>query len=222
MALAIFDMDDTLIDGDSSNLWLRFQVEHGLAPFDMLPHEAALLRDYHAGTLAMEDYMDYTLAPLQGIACDVVGAWIDRFIEAVIVPRVFPDAWRRLALHRERGDRLLVISASGEHLVGPIARRLGVADVIAIRLETTGDVYSGRTCGVLSYREGKVTRLREWLAQHGESLDGSHGYSDSLNDMPLLQSVRHAHVVNPNDALRNEAIRRQWVELNWRRVLADA
>ncbi|WP_321809443.1 MULTISPECIES: HAD family hydrolase [unclassified Burkholderia] len=222
MALAIFDMDDTLIDGDSSNLWLRFQVEHGLAPADMLPHEAALLRDYHAGTLAMEDYMDYTLAPLQGLARDEVGAWIDRFIEEVIVPRVFPEAWSRLALHRARGDRVLVISASGEHLVGPIARRLGVADVIAIQLEMTDGVYSGRTCGVLSYREGKVTRLREWLAQHGESLDGSYGYSDSLNDMPLLQSVRHPHVVNPGDMLHEEAARRQWMELNWRRVLAES
>ncbi|MBN3786280.1 HAD family hydrolase [Burkholderia sp. Ac-20353] len=222
MALAIFDMDDTLVDGDSSHLWLRFQVEHGLAPADMVPREAELLRAYYAGTLAMEDYMDYTLTPLRGLTRDDVEPWVDRFIEAVIVPRVFPLALRQLAHHRARGDRVLVISASGEHLVAPIARRLGVADTIGIELEVADGVYSGRTRGVLSYREGKVTRLRAWLERHGETLDGSYGYSDSLNDIPLLQAVHHPSVVNPDDTLRREAQRRQWTELAWRQVLTES
>jgi HAD superfamily hydrolase (TIGR01490 family) len=220
MALAIFDMDDTLVDGDSSHLWLRFQVEHGLAPADMLPREAELLRAYYAGTLAMEDYMDYTLTPLRGLTRAEVGQWVERFIEAVIVPRVFPDALRQLAHHRATGDRVLVISATGEHLVAPIARRLGVVDAIGIELEMADGVYSGRTRGVLSYREGKVRRLQAWLEQHGETLDGSYGYSDSLNDIALLQSVRYPSVVNPDDTLRREAKRRCWTELAWQRELA--
>jgi len=221
MALAIFDMDDTLVDGDSSNLWLRYQVAHGLAPADMLPYEAELLRAYYAGELAMEDYMDYTLTPLRGLTHAEVKHWVDRFIEAVIVPRIFPQAWRQLELHRQRGDRLLVISATGEHLVGPIAQRLGVEDAIGIQLEMEEGAYSGQTCSVLSYREGKVSRLHDWLELHGETLDGSYGYSDSLNDIPLLQAVEHPYVVNPDATLRKEAIRKQWVELTWQRELVE-
>ncbi|MDN0074322.1 HAD family hydrolase [Crenobacter sp. SG2303] len=221
MALAIFDMDDTLVDGDSSNLWLRYQVAHGLAPAEMLPYEAELLRAYYAGDLAMEDYMDYTLTPLCGMTHAEVKHWVDRFIEEEIVPRIFPQAWRQLERHRERGDRLLVISATGEHLVGPIAQRLGVADAIGIQLELEGGVYTGRTCGVLSYREGKVSRLHAWLEQHGETLAGSYGYSDSLNDIPLLRAVDKPHVVNPDNTLRQEATRRLWAELTWQHENAD-
>ncbi len=217
MAMAIFDMDDTLVDGDSSHLWLHYQVSHGLAPADMLPREAELLRAYYTGELAMEDYMDYTLTTLRGLTHAEVELWVSRFIEEVIVPRVFPQAWRRIALHRQIGDRVLVISASGEHLVAPIARRLGVADVIGIELDMADGLYSGRTRGVLSYREGKVSRLHAWLVQHGQTLEGSYGYSDSRNDLPLLRSVDHPHVVNPDDTLREEARRRRWAELRWRR-----
>lgn len=220
MALAIFDMDDTLVDGDSSNLWLRYQVANGLAPADMLPHEAMLLRAYYTGELAMEDYMDYTLAPLRGLAPAMVKHWVDRFIEEVIVPRIFPQAWFQLDLHRRRCDRLLVISATGEHLVRPIAQRLGVNDAIGIQLEQVDGAYTGCTHGVLSYREGKVSRLHAWLEQHGETLHGSYGYSDSLNDIPLLLTVENPHVVNPDHTLRQEAILRRWTELTWQRELA--
>ncbi|MDN0085609.1 HAD family hydrolase [Crenobacter sp. SG2305] len=215
MALAIFDMDDTLVDGDSSNLWLRYQVAHGLAPEEMLPHEAELLRAYYAGDLAMEDYMDYTLAPLRGLTQAEVKHWVDRFIEEEIVPRIFPQAWHQLERHRQRGDWLLVISATGEHLVRPIAQRLGVADAIGIQLELADGLYTGRTSGVLSYREGKVTRLNDWLVGHGETLADSYGYSDSLNDIPLLCAVDKPHVVNPDNTLRQEATRRRWTELTW-------
>ncbi|SMF38598.1 HAD family hydrolase [Pseudogulbenkiania subflava] len=217
MALAIFDLDDTLVDGDSSSLWLNYQVAHGLAPADMLPHETELLRAYYAGQLAMEEYMDYTLMPLRGLAHGEVKKWVDRFIEEVIMPRIFPQALHQIELHRRRGDRLLVISATGEHLVSPIAERLGVSDAIGILLEMKEGAYTGKTHGVLSYREGKITRLRAWLEQQGETLAGSHGYSDSLNDIPLLEAVQYPHAVNPDATLQAEAQRQGWTELAWRR-----
>lgn len=217
MALAIFDMDDTLVDGDSSSLWLNYQVAHGLAPAAMLPREAEMLRAYYAGVLAMEDYMAYTLTPLFGLTHTEVEHWVNQFIEEVILPRIFPQALRQIELHRQREDRLLIISATGEHLVRPIAQRLGVRDSIGILLEMEEGAYTGKTHGVLSYREGKITRLQAWLEQQGETLAGSHGYSDSLNDIPLLEAVEYPHAVNPDATLRAETHRRGWTELAWRR-----
>lgn len=217
MALAIFDLDDTLVDGDSSSLWLHFLVDEGLAPARMLPHEAELMKAYYAGELAMEDYMAYTLTPLRGVAPETVAQWVAQFIDRTILPRIFPQARQQLAWHHRRNDRLLVISATGEHLVRPIAQRLGVAESLGILLESEHGAYTGQTYGVLSYKAGKVTRLHAWLAEHRETLAGSYGYSDSLNDIPLLSAVSHAHAVNPDPILRQETQSRGWATLNWQR-----
>jgi hypothetical protein len=122
---------------------------------------------------------------------------IEPFIETVIEPLIHSDACICLAQHRTIGNRVLIISASGVHLVVPIAQRLGVEHVLAIELEQQHGGYSGRTLGVLTYREGKVSRLLEWLQQHNESLDGAYFYSDSRNDLPLLEKVSKPHAVNP-------------------------
>lgn len=112
---------------------------------------------------------------------------------------------------------MVVVSATGEHLVAPIARSLGVGDVLAISLEVKDDHYTGATTGVLTYQQGKVTRLHQWLEQTGENLAGSHGYSDSVNDIPLLQAVDTAFVVNPDDRLAAQAQTAQWQRLDWTR-----
>jgi HAD superfamily hydrolase (TIGR01490 family) len=221
MALGIFDMDDTLVDGDSANLWLHYLVAHGRAPAEMLPREEELLQAYREGRVDMREFVRFALVPMRGLAREVVADWMAEFVEAVILPRVFPQALRQLEWHRARGDRLLVVSATGEYLVSAIANRLGVQDSIGILVETQDGRYTGETYGELSYREGKVSRLREWLKAEGESLDGSHGYSDSFNDVPLLEAVEHGHAVNPDPTLHGIAAERGWRVLSWRRD-ADA
>lgn len=222
MALGIFDMDDTLVDGDSANLWLHHLVERGFAPAEMLPREAALLQAYRDGKVDMHEYMRFALIPLRGLSMATVQGWLAEFVDDVILPRIFPQALRRLEWHREREDRLLIISATGEHLVRAIAERLGVADSIGIMLESADGIYTGQTHGVLSYRDGKVTRLRLWLEDEGESLHGSFGYSDSLNDVPLLEAVEHKHAVNPDATLRRVAEERGWSVLAWQYAVAQA
>ncbi|MDC7700330.1 HAD family hydrolase [Vogesella indigofera] len=222
MALGIFDMDDTLVDGDSANLWLHYLVERGLAPAEMLPREAELLQAYRDGRVDMHEYMRFALIPLRGLSLDTVQGWLTLFVEQVILPRIFPQALQRLEWHRTRQDRLLVISATGEHLVSAIARRLGVADSIGIQLETHNGCYSGDTHGVLSYREGKVTRLHDWLRQENESLHDSYGYSDSLNDVPLLEAVTHRHAINPDATLHRIAGERGWQVLRWQHAAQQA
>jgi len=215
MALVIFDLDDTLINGDSASLWLAFMVEQGLADADMLEQEAAMMQAYRAGSLSMAEYMDFTLHPLRSIELTQVADWVEQFVEHRILPLVYAEARALLADYQQQGWRRLIISATGEHLVGPIAQALGVEDYLAIQLTHADGRYTGGTQGVLTYQHGKVVRLHQWAQQQQQSLLGSHGYSDSINDLPLLATVGQAHVVNPDAQLAAQAKARQWPQLNW-------
>ncbi|VXB65863.1 HAD family hydrolase [Pseudomonas sp. 8AS] len=217
MALAIFDLDETLIDGDCASLWAGHMAAIQWVDADsFLPREQELMALYSRGELAMEDYMAYTLSPLVGRTQEEVEFVVGPFVEDVIEPIIYSDAMRCLARHRAAGDRLLVISASAHFLVSAIAERLGIAEVLAIDLEQQHGHYSGKTRGVLTYREGKVLRLQAWLAEQGESLAGAYFYSDSRNDLPLLQQVDKPHVVNPDPTLLQHAEQAGWPVLSWR------
>ncbi|HLA32654.1 MAG TPA: HAD-IB family hydrolase, partial [Pseudomonas sp.] len=160
MALAIFDLDETLIGGDCASLWSQEMVKLGWVDGDsFIAHEQELMCQYAAGSLAMEDYMAFTLSPLVGRTAEEVAHVVEPFVEDVIEPIFYSDATRCLAQHRAAGDRILLISASAHFLVSAIAARLNVEEVLAIDLEEQHGYYSGRTQGVLTYREGKVSRL---------------------------------------------------------------
>lgn len=217
MALAIFDLDETLIHGDCASLWAVEMTKLGWADGEaFIAREQELMHLYAAGELAMEDYMAFTLAPLVGRTPEEVAHVVEPFVEDVIEPIFYSDASRTLAAHREAGDRLLVISASAHFLVSAIAERFGIDEVLAIDLELQHGFYSGRTQGVLTYREGKVTRLQAWLAAQNENLAGASFYSDSRNDLPLLQLVDRPFAVNPDPTLRAHAEQAGWPILNWR------
>ena len=217
MALALFDLDDTLLDGDSATLWFHYMVAHGIAPAAMLAEEEQMMARYYAGELEMADYMAFTLQPLAGMSIDRVDAYCQHFAETIAVPRRFREGIHQLAWHRAQGDELVLISASGAHIVRPIATFLGIpADhVLAIELEQRDGCYTGQTSGILSFREGKVTRLHSWLAAQGRHEQAQYGYSDSINDLPMLRHVRQPRVVNPGAALLHEAQRQQWEVLRW-------
>ena len=216
MALAIFDLDETLIHGDCASLWSEQMVRLGWVDGEsFLRRDKELMDAYGRGHLAMEDYMAFSLEPLIGRTPEevthLVGPWVEDFIE----PIIFSDATKTIAAHRKAGDRILVISASGTHLVTPIAARIGIEEVLGIELDVSHGVYSGQTVGVLTYREGKITRLLEWLEQEDESLEGAYFYSDSRNDLPLLLKVDHPQVVNPDPVLREHAEKAGWPIHHW-------
>ncbi|MGH8440876.1 MAG: HAD family hydrolase [Pseudomonas sp.] len=216
MALAIFDLDETLIHGDCASLWSEQMARLGWVDGEsFLRRDKELMDAYGRGHLAMEDYMAFSLEPLIGRTPDevdhLVGPWVEDFIE----PIIFSDATRTIAAHRKAGDRILVISASGTHLVAPIAERLGIDEILGIELEVVNGVYTGKTVGTLTYREGKITRLLEWLDQEEENLEGASFYSDSRNDLPLLLKVDYPHVVNPDPVLREQAEKAGWPIHSW-------
>ncbi|WP_324731128.1 HAD family hydrolase [Pseudomonas paeninsulae] len=216
MALAIFDLDETLIHGDCASLWSAEMAKLGWVDGEsFIKKDHELMALYAEGKLAMEDYMTFSLSPLVGRSAEEVAFVVEPYVEDVIEPLLYSDATRCLANHRAAGDRILIISASAHFLVSAIAARLKVKDVLAIDLEEQHGTYSGRTHGVLTYREGKVTRLQAWLEQQGESLDGAYFYSDSRNDLPLLQRVSKPRAVNPDLVLRQHAEQAGWPILSW-------
>ncbi|MGM3175028.1 HAD family hydrolase [Dickeya lacustris] len=216
MELALFDLDETLISADSTGLWLRWLVSKGRANESLLQQEQQLMQRYYQGTLAIEEYMQLSLSPLTGLPIDVVNAWAEVFITQEILPRYYPQAQERLAWHRQRGDTVVVISASGEHLVAPIARRLGADDALAIGVTLDGGMITGQIHGTPTYQEGKVARLRQWCAQRtGKPFTRLHGYSDSLNDRAMLAWVDEAYVINPAPELAALATSQHWHICRW-------
>lgn len=213
--LAIFDMDETLIACDSSTLWLAYLVEKGLAPAAMLETEKTMMQSYHAGELSMQSYMDFTLRPLAGKTVAEVDAMASDYVARIVPHQVYAQALAQLQWHRQQQHTLLVISATADFIVRKVAAALGVAEVLAIGLEQHKNRYTGATQGVLSFREGKVLRLEAWMRAHGHSLSGSYGYSDSVNDMPLLEAVDKPHVVNPSAGFQQTLQSRQWPQLRW-------
>ena len=216
MALAIFDLDETLIGGDCASLWSEQMARLGWVDKEsFMRKNDELMAAYSAGQLAMEDYMAFSLEPMAGRTPEEVDHLVEPWVEDFIEPIIYSEACTVIANHRAAGDRILVISASGTHLVKAIAARIGIDEVLGIELEIKHGVYSGATTGVLTYREGKVTRLLEWLHSEGETLDGASFYSDSRNDLALLLKVEYPHVVNPDAVLREHAEKAGWPIHSW-------
>ncbi|VVM76163.1 putative phosphatase [Pseudomonas fluorescens] len=216
MALAIFDLDDTLIHGDSASLWSREMMRLGwVEDEDFLSLDQELMNAYSQGKLAMEDYMAFSLTPMVGRTVENVAEAVAQFIKAVIDPLVYREARQTIARHKAAGDRLLVISATGVHIVSPVAAHLGIDEVLAIDLEVQDGQFTGLSEGILTYREGKVLRLSEWLRAQDEMLEGAFFYSDSRNDLPMLKLVDNPITVNPDPTLRAYAQEHGWPVLDW-------
>lgn len=211
MSLAIFDLDNTLLSIDSDHAWGEFLVEQGAVdPVAYREANERFLADYNAGTLDMAAFLEMALKPLAENTPEQLAAWHQQFMASKIEPHILPKAEELLARHRTKGDTLLIITATNRFITGPIAERLGVDDLIAVEPEMVDGRYTGRVDGVPSYREGKVIRLQAWLEAQDLTMDGAWFYSDSHNDLPLLEKVDHPVAVDPDDTLRKVAEERHW------------
>ncbi|MBR2514691.1 MAG: HAD family hydrolase [Halomonas sp.] len=211
MSLAIFDLDNTLLSIDSDHAWGEFLLEQGAVdPVAYREANERFMADYNAGTLDMAAFLEVALKPLAENTPEQLAAWHQQFMASKIEPHILPKAEELLARHRTKGDTLLIITATNRFITAPIAERLGVDDLIAVDPEMIDGRYTGRVSGVPSYREGKVTRLKQWLEDQDLTMDGAWFYSDSHNDLPLLEQVEHPVAVDPDDTLREVAETRHW------------
>ncbi|HBS19087.1 MAG TPA: HAD-IB family hydrolase [Halomonas sp.] len=211
MSLAIFDLDNTLLSIDSDHAWGEFLLEQGAVdPVAYREANERFMADYNAGTLDMAAFLEMALKPLAENTPEQLAAWHQQFMASKIEPHILPKAEELLARHRTKGDTMLIITATNRFITGPIAERLGVDDLIAVEPEMVDGRYTGRVDGVPSYREGKVIRLQAWLEAQDLTMDGAWFYSDSHNDLPLLEKVDHPVAVDPDDTLRKVAEERNW------------
>ncbi|QTF91814.1 HAD family hydrolase, partial [Halomonas sp. BM-2019] len=202
MSLAIFDLDNTLLSIDSDHAWGEFLLEQGAVdPVTYREANDRFLADYEAGTLDIHAFLEVALRPLAENSPEQLAAWHQQFMASKIEPHILPKGEELVARHRTRGDTLLIVTATNRFITGPIAERLGVDDLIAVEPEVVTGRYTGRVTGTPSYREGKVERLEAWLADRELTLDGSWFYSDSHNDIPLLEIVEHPVAVDPDPTL---------------------
>lgn len=217
MSLAIFDLDETLIAADTCSLFCQFLVDEGLAGAAFIEQDQRMMELYNAEQLVLSDYVAFLVSPLQQMSCAEIDALMPVFVEKYVVSRIYPQARDMLTQLQQQAHRTLIISATPEFIVRAVANSLGVKDVLAIRLETEGHFYTGKIDGVPTFREGKVTRLKRWLEDQQESLDGAQFYSDSINDLPLLEQVQFPVATNPDGQLLAIANNRDWPVLNWSR-----
>lgn len=217
MTLAIFDLDNTLIGGDSDNLWGQFVCERGLVDAeDFAARNEQFYQDYKNGSLDIDAYLRFALSSLAGHPRELIDAWHREFMRTKIEPLLLPQAGQLLADHRQRGHQLLIITATNEFITRPIAELLGVSELIACEGEIVDGRYTGEPRGIPSFHAGKVTRLRQWLAKHDADLAGAFFYSDSHNDLPLLELVDNPVAVDPDDKLRARALAQGWPVISLR------
>ena len=211
MSLAIFDLDNTLLGGDSDYLWGQFLVERGLVDGEVYERENQRFYDhYRAGTLDIHEFLAFMLRPLAETPLAELLDWRAQFIEAKIRPILLPRAAELLARHRDAGDTLLIITATNRFITEPIAELLDVPHLLATEPEFTDGRYTGRSRGIPCFQHGKVERLGEWLAETGHTLAASWFYSDSHNDLPLLDQVSYPVAVDPDATLAECARQRGW------------
>ena len=222
MALAIFDLDNTLIAGDSDYSWGEFLVNQGKVDVDIYQQKnEKFYRDYQQGTLDIMQYLDFALEPLARLSPEELSALHRQFMAEIIQPMWLPAAVNLLQQHRQNGDFLLVITSTNRFVVEPICSRLGVDDLLATELEISDHRYTGKVDGVPTFRDGKVQRLNVWLQEREHTLTGSYFYSDSINDLPLLEQVEKPVAVDPDDELAEIARQRQWPVISLRQFSSE-
>jgi HAD superfamily hydrolase (TIGR01490 family) len=225
--LALFDLDHTLLPLDSDYQWADFLARTGRAgdPAEAQRKNEELMQRYNAGELTAEQSAEFMLGLLTRADMPELALWHEAFMTEVIRPAILPSALELVQEHLQRGDLCAIVTATNEFVTTPIARAFGIPQLIATIPEIREGRYTGRIQGVPSFQAGKITRVNDWLSGIGASLDDfetSYFYSDSPNDLPLLEVVTHPIATNPSNSLRALAVARGWKILDLFKDMQDA
>lgn len=215
--LAVFDLDNTLLTGDSDVLWCEYLVAQGLLPSTQLADNARMDAGYRAGTVSVADFSKFYVGTLGGRSPAFWAPWLQRFLQQMVLPRIPASARALVQQHRAAGHTLVLSTATNRVITTLTAAALDIPHLIATEAELVDGSYTGHTSGVPNMRDGKVQRLQAWLADRGlddnartRALATAHFYSDSANDLALLLAVGHPVVVDPDPRLLAEAQAHGW------------
>jgi HAD superfamily hydrolase (TIGR01490 family) len=216
--LALFDLDHTLLPFDSDYEWGQFLVRQGVVDaVDYGQKNDQFYADYKLGKLDIDAFLRFALKPLSEHPRTQLQQWHDAFMAEVIIGKLHPAAIALVKRHQDAGDLCCVVTATNSFVTRPIVNAFGITHLVATEPATVNNeasqMFTGAVHGIPSFREGKIQRVQDWLASLGHTMDQmekSYFYSDSLNDLPLLEVVSHPIATNPDPRLRAEAEKRQW------------
>jgi HAD superfamily hydrolase (TIGR01490 family) len=214
MKLALFDLDNTLLNGDSDFEWSQFLIRIGILDRELFEVKNQTFYDqYKAGTLDIHEFLDFQLKPLSRHSRKVLDDWHRQFMAESVMPMVTSHSRELVKQHLDAGDVCVIITATNSFVTAPIARVFGIEHLIATEPEHIDGEFTGQVADVPCFREGKITRLDNWLSARGWALDSfedSVFYSDSMNDLPLMCKVKHPVAANPDATLRAHAEQHSW------------
>lgn len=220
MRLALFDLDNTLLAGDSDHAWGRFLADIGAVdPEHYIAANERFYQAYLDGGLDIRAFCQFVFQPLAANPLPTLLEWREQFVRERIQPMIAPGTPELLARHRQAGDRLVIITATNRFVTEPIAALLGIADLLATEPEHRNGQFTGELAGIPCFQEGKIQRLQHWLTeQHlpASSMQDAWFYSDSRNDIPLLEAVGYPCAVDPDPVLSAHATAQGWPILSLR------
>lgn len=211
MALALFDLDNTLLNGDSDHAWGLFLGEIGIV--DAQEHQQAqdkYYQQYVDGVLDIHEFLEFQLTPLKENSLENLHQWRKQFMQQKINAMIDEPKREIIANHKQRGDDLVIITATNDFITRPIADALGIETLIATTAEKTEQGFTGKVAGTPCFQGGKIIKLEQWMQQHNKNLQGSWFYSDSYNDLPLLKEVDYPIAVKPDTRLQAHAEQHDW------------
>ena len=211
MAVAVFDLDNTLLGDDSDTLWGSYLVDIGAVdPIHYKERNEWYYQQYKDGCLDIDDYLTFALRPLAANNLSTLHAWREDFITTRIEPIILPKAEALLNQHRAQHDMLLIITATNKFITDPIAKRLGVTELLATEPELIDGKYTGRYLGTPTFQAGKITAFKQWQQDHNVENESFYFYSDSHNDLPLMKLAEYPIAVDPDEKLQQYAAEHDW------------
>ena len=210
--LAIFDLDNTILNGDSDYSWINFLIEKRLVDKDEYERKNKYFyNQYYQGKLNYNEWAEFALTTIKGKKPEEIEDILSKFLSKIIEPMINIYALKLLHDHTHNNDIMLLASATNSVIVEPIAKRLGFENIVSTEVEIIDEIYTGKVLGIPALSEGKLIKVKEWMLQNSiESFDNTSFYSDSINDLPLLAAVSKPVAVNPDDMLREECRKRSW------------
>ncbi|MDB4041907.1 HAD family phosphatase [Methylophilaceae bacterium] len=214
LQLAIFDLDNTLLNGDSDYNWSLFLIEHGVLDSDLYKERnEQFFKEYQSGNLDVFAYCEFQFKTLKDNPRELLDELRSDYVKKIINPMITKEAKDLVESHRKENHKLLIITATNSYITRPIADLFGIEDLIGTDLEELNGEFTGKVSGLPSFQEGKIIRLNSWLEKRGlifEELEKTFFYSDSMNDIPLLEKVSNPVAANPDEILEKKATKENW------------
>ena len=215
MSLALFDMDGTIIDGDTNDISFNQYLAQGLIDKSVIDKLNYFEDLFYKGVLDINEFVRFAVTPLLNFTKEKRDLVLDNIVKNNIYPKVRLDALKQIKFHKDRGDTVVIVTSTMDYLVEVVARYLKVEYYLGAPMEQQGGRLTGRQAGIVPFQQDKITCVKEFAMQHHLSLEGAYGYGDSVNDIPMLSICEHKFAVNPNQKLLEHEFIKECRVLNW-------